>query len=281
MGEQGDSGGVRRGRVDGAVKARFLAAVAGGALLEEAARAAGVSLGGLYGARRRDGAFRAAWQEERQKAAIAASAAGGKAPGRRRRLPLCPACRAAAERLVVTPANGRKLQKRPQRHVIFSIERQEIYLAHFAGTGDHRAAAAAACVSESTVWKKRRKDPVFAEMWQGALETAYARLEAEAVRQRLEMAERLRDAGAPVGEVAGEFERVLKLLDRWTRKNYSLGPRQPRDGRLKRWSFDEAMTLLEKKLRALGYRPDYGDGAVDQPALPPPSGPTGDDDGEA
>ena len=53
-----------------------------------------------------------------------------------------------------------------------------------------------------------------------------------------------------------EFDHVMKLLARWDRQ-----PRRPDscfkpDGRRQRWTFDQAITLLDKKLRAMGARTD-------------------------
>jgi hypothetical protein len=150
--------------------------------------------------------------------------------------------------------NRRRLQRRRMRHLLFDLERQEIFLNHFAGCGDAREAAAVAGVDHSTVYKHRRKDPVFAAGFAEALEQCYARLEVEAVRQRLEAQKRLRralDEGVPTGEVAEEFERVLKLLNRWDRRNGRLGVRAAAPEKRQPLSFEEAIHLLEKKLRNL------------------------------
>jgi hypothetical protein len=52
----------------------------------------------------------------------------------------------------------------------------------------------------------------------------------------------------------------MKLLARWDRKGGRLGPREVRRGYQRRMSFDEAITLLERKLRNL-----------DIPIRPPPA----------
>ena len=50
-----------------------------------------------------------------------------------------------------------------------------------------------------------------------------------------------------------EFDRIMKLLARWDRK-----PRRPGSrftpGRRQRWTFEETIVLLDKKLRAIGAR---------------------------
>ncbi|MFC7498195.1 hypothetical protein ACFQRC_03060 [Enterovirga sp. GCM10030262] len=116
-------------------------------------------------------------------------------------------------------------------------------------------------VCERTVYAYRRKDTVFAGEFQEALEQGYVRLEGEAVRQRLGAQQRLREAieeAEPTallsGEAANEFERVMKLLAGWDRRGGRPAPREWRHGHQKRMSFDDAITLLDKRLRALGVR---------------------------
>lgn len=220
----------KKGRWIGAeARARFIAALEAGSRLAEAAAEAGHSLDGFYGQRRRDPRFAQLW-----KAALASSA--------------------EAERVWIRPNNRRQLQRRRMRHVRFDERRQEIFLNHFAGCGDAREAAAVAGVDHSTVYKHRRKNPVFAAGFDAALDQAYIQLRVEAVRQRLEAQKRLRQAvekGVPTGEVAEEFERVLKLLDRWDRRNGQIGMRTIAPETRRALSFDEGIALLDRKLRNL------------------------------
>lgn len=220
-------------RIDSAALGRFLAALRRGARLQDAAAEAGFSLAGFYRVRKRDPDFAAAWAE-----AMAFSAAP---------------CFIAA-------GNRRRLQLRRVRRPLFTAERKQLFLDHFAGTCDVAAAARATGVCESTVYRHLHQDPDFARAFDRALATGYVRLETEALRQRLEAQRRFREGTAPIGEIAQEFERVLKLLTRWERRNGSLGPRSVSPGRLKSCTFDEAMELLERKLTALGYRLPGEDG---------------------
>ncbi|HEV2747680.1 MAG TPA: hypothetical protein VGW34_10325 [Allosphingosinicella sp.] len=232
-----------RGRyIDAAAKAAFLAAFRGGARREEAAKAAGFALNSFYRAAQRDPAFRTALDEAHAASAAAERGLGGETRARSNNL--------------------RIFQSRRMRHVRFTAARQEVFLAHFSWSCDVVAAAAAAGVSESTVYAHRRKDPAFAAAFQEALEQAYVRLEAEAVRQRLAAQERLRAAidraepgAAPAAaDEAAEFERVMRVLARWDRKNGAVGPREWGHGRQKCWSFEEAIVALDSKLCALGVR---------------------------
>jgi hypothetical protein len=225
----GGRGRESRRRIDAVAKGTFLATVRRGAPLAAAARAAGVSLPGLYGARRRDPVFEAGWKE-----AMAASA--------------------GTYRIVAN--SKRPLQLRKMRNVRFDEARQQTFLDHFAGTADTVAAAAAAGVDKSTVYKHLKGDPGFAQEYRDALSLGYVALETEAVRQRLEAQARLQDGLMPTGEIPAEFERVMKLLARWERKDGSVGARRIGHGRQKSWTFDQAIEALAGKLKALGYQPE-------------------------
>ena len=143
-------------------KAAFLAGLRDGLTREESAAAAGFSLTGFYGARRRDPAFAADWQ-----AALALPPAAG----RRAR-----AYETRGE-VRIAPANRRILQRRRRRHTRFTAERRALYLEHFIATGDKTAAAAAVGVSASTVDYQIRNDPDFALAHREALALCYDRLE--------------------------------------------------------------------------------------------------------
>ena len=154
----------------------------------------------------------------------------------------------------IAPTRGRLLQRQKMRWVKFNEKRQQIYLDHFAGTADAQAAAAAAGVTYAAVRAHGRKHPEFEAAESEALRYAYARLEAEAVRQRLEAQRRLSENLEPTGEVAEEFERVMKLLARYDRKDGRVAWREVGPGNRQRRTFDEAIEALDKKLNALGIR---------------------------
>jgi len=224
-------------------KTRFLEALRAGASREEAAAAAGFPLGSLYNVRARDSVFRLGWEWALDLAAI--DERGGELS--RRTADGEPGDR-------IAPKNGRLLQRQKMRWVKFTGKRQQIYLDHFAGTADAEAAAAAAGVTTHTVRVHARKHPEFEAAESQALRYAYARLEAEAVRQRLEAQRRLSENLEPTGEIAREFERVMKLLARFDRKDGRIARREVGHGRQQRWTFEEAIDALDKKLRALGVR---------------------------
>ncbi|HLL30163.1 MAG TPA: hypothetical protein VK403_04120 [Allosphingosinicella sp.] len=224
-------------------KARFLEYLRSGASREEAAAAVGFPLGSLYNVRARDSVFRLGWEWALDLAAI--DERGGELS--RRGADGEPGDR-------IAPTRGRLLQRQKMRWVKFNARRQQIYLDHFAGTADSEAAAAAAGVSTHTVRAHGRKHPEFEAAEREALRHAYARLEAEAVRQRLEAQRRLSENLEPTGEIALEFERVMKLLARYDRKDGRVGRREVGHGRKQRWTFEEAIEALDRKLNALGIR---------------------------
>lgn len=256
---RGDSGRVRRS-IDAAAKARFVEGLRAGASRDDAATAAGFTANGFYYARRSDPVFALAWRWATDLSADDARAARAAI------------ARPGPHEAAIVPNANRLLQCRPVRRARFDDRRKRIFLDHFAGTADARAAAAAAGVAPSTITQHRRKDAEFAAACGEALAVAYADLEAEAVRQRLEAQRDLREGISPKGEMPREFDRVMQLLARYDRKDGRIGLRSVGPGRERRWSFDEAIALLDRKLRALGIRYDVVI-PEDHPLLPsPPSG---------
>lgn len=238
--------GLDRRSIGPEARAAFLAGLREGLTREDSAAAAGFSLTGFYGARRRDPAFAAGWKD----ALASPPAAGRRALAYEQR-----------GEVRIAPANRRLLQRRRRRNVRFTEERRETYLAAFVRTGDRAAAAAEAGVSPSTVDLHRRKDPVFAEACRQAWAESFVRLEAEAVRLALAAQARLRAvvesaAGSPhralLADEGAEFDRIMRLLDFSDRK-----PRRPalnyRPGsRHAPWSFERAIAALDRKMDALG-----------------------------
>jgi hypothetical protein len=215
-------------------------ALLGGATVAAAAKAAGFCVQTLYSHRRKHAVFREAWA-----AAVEES----------------------SRPMLVAPRGGRRWQAQRMRRNQFSRERKEVFLAHFAATCDVTASAAAAGVCESTVYAHRRSDPAFAAAWDEALEQGYARLEAEAVAQRIKAMEALKVrlgkevAAATDADAAAEFERVMQLL-----REHKRGAAGAKKGGapLTKWSFEDAFRSLEKRLQAFGLRIERGEEAPDE-----------------
>jgi hypothetical protein len=262
---ESESATGRRRRIGAEAKTRFLDALRAGLKRDDAAAQAGFTANGFYYARKGDPLFARAWTW-----AADLSAADQRAAYNAANPAASPDAHIAANR-------NRQLQRRIIRRPRFDERRKRLFLDHFAGTADAHAAAAAAGIGYPTVNVHRREDLAFAAAWDEALAFAYALLEAEAVRQRLEGQQRLRDGRCPTGEIAHEFDRVMQLLNRYDRRDGRIGLREVGDGRHKRWSFDDAIEALDKKLRALGLRNGWrpGDEAGATPgrgaACPSPS----------
>jgi hypothetical protein len=232
----------RSHRIDAEAKRSFLAGLRAGRPRDEAAAEAGFTATAFYGARGTDPVFALAWAWATDLSADDARAARAAA------------ARPGPDEAAIAPNAHRLLQRRPVRRARFDDRRKRRFLDHFAGTADARAAAEAAGVSLSAVGHARRTDDEFARSWDEALAYAYAELEAEAVRQRLEAQRNLRDGLVPVGEMPKEFDRLIRLLARHERRDGRVALRGRGPGREARWSFDDAIALLDRKLRALGAR---------------------------
>ncbi|HEY0313870.1 MAG TPA: hypothetical protein VGC56_15435 [Allosphingosinicella sp.] len=278
-------------RLDAGAKAAVVLGLMDGARVVDLAAGLGVTAQAFRNARKRDPLFDAGWR-----AAQAASAEAERRAARERRILRSgavgagealgggeagragaalglgegvDACEdmAGEERIVCN--NRRLFQRRRMRHVRFDVRRRGVFLAHFAWSCDLLAAAAEAGVCERTVYVHLRTDAEFHALFQAALEQGYAWLEAEAVRQRLAVQQRLRaalEASAPAAdadaasscagteaELAGEFERVMKLLTRWDRRQGGAPAiRRHRPSAEQAWTFEEAITALEKRLKAVG-----------------------------
>lgn len=77
----------------------------------------------------------------------------------------------------ITGGNKRKIQKRRAPRCAFNAARRQVFLDHLASCANVTASAKAAGVGVSTVYDARRRDPVFAEQWEEALQMGYATLE--------------------------------------------------------------------------------------------------------
>ena len=253
-------------RIDAEAKTRFLEGLRAGLPRDEAARAAGFTANAFYDACRRDPVFALA-----RKLALELSAAEGRAArGPRADSP-------APCETVITPTGGRLLQKRHVRRVRFDERRKRIFLDAFATHADAEAACATAGIAYSTYIEHRRNDREFAAAWEEALIVAYAALDAEALRERLEAQRNLRDAIAPGGPPPRDFDKTMRLLDRFDRKGGGIGPRSVPHGAQRRGDFLDGIAWFDDRLRALGAR----HGIQSDPIRLPPPASDESPDGEA
>jgi hypothetical protein len=214
-------------RIGAAAKRRFVAALRQGARVRRAAAEAGFATSSLYSARLRDPVFAARWAE-----ALADS----------------------GDPVLIAPHNNRRLQRRRSRALRFTPARRQEFLSYFAGSCDLAEAARSAGVTTDTVRRHRLGDPGFAAEYAAALEQGYRALEEELLRGRLEAQRKAKAGILPAGEPEAEFERGLKLLTRWERRDGRIGPAEYARSKRARWTFEDAIEALDKKLRALGAR---------------------------
>jgi hypothetical protein len=231
-------------RIDTAAKVRFLKGVRAGQTRVDAASGSGFGWQAFYQVRRRDPIFEFAWLAAMELCEMEKL----EALRSEERL------EALARDGVIEGQNRRLLQRKPRRGFKFDERRQQIFLDHFAGTADEHAAAEAAGVAYVTVRAKIRSDPGVAALRDEALQVAYAVLEAEAVRQRLEAQQRLRDNLDPKGELAHEFERVMKLLARYDRRDGRIASREHSASPGRAWNFADSIKELDRALDAFGRR---------------------------
>jgi hypothetical protein len=243
-----------RRRIDEAAKLCFLEGLRAGVSVKEAAARAGFSAEAFYCARKRDPILRMAW------IALVELSAAEEREGRR-----SSSLVALVDGVEIAPNNRRALQKRWVRATRFTAERQQVFLDVFAATADFKAAAEAAGVCESTVYKALSRDPEFARRRDEARALAVNRLEDEAVRRQIAAQEKLRDPATPASELAIENERLMKLLAHYQRKGAG-GAAEPGQSAMKRWSFDEAIAELDRIMRGYGLRR----------GIIPPEAPAGD-----
>lgn len=228
----------RRGKTfafDAQQQVLFVAAVERGATIAAAAREAKAAVATVYYRRKTCPLFARAWA-----GAVAKSSgyADLDPPG-------------AAT--VIRGHAGRLIRKR-KRPVEFDRERRQAFLDHFAGSCNLEASAKAAGVCVNTVYRALASDPAFADGFEEALRIGYRLLEAEALRQQraAQRKYRISPKGDP-GAQAQSFERTMQLLREYNRGQGKVGRRAARRGDPRsRWTFDEAMEALEKKLKHFG-----------------------------
>lgn len=152
----------------------------------------------------------------------------------------------------IAGAKNRRLQISPVREGGWTKAKRAAFLDLLAATCNVRASAQQIGMNPASVYRLRRRDPQFADLWRAAILTGYDRLE--------EML--LAHAGAGVNDVAiGETEiepapfdpKLAMDLLRQHRPTIE-NRRKPPWGRLERSDRAEAEAALLKKLDALARR---------------------------
>jgi hypothetical protein len=232
---------ARYSKVPAAVaKPAFVEALTRGATVAEAAREAGATLFALYRWRGLDPGFDLAWRE-------AAEASRG---------------------WVAKARPGRPLRAvRTKRRVRFDGAARQSYLAVLALTCNSDEAARQAGFHPSTVRRHLRRDPALAAAARAALERGHERLEqllaAERAKAGARMEEVLDSAFDLVAPPADE-DRLERILSGYARPDGRIAPRSvSAPKRRRKWSFDEAIALLERRLRWMGVEIGESDDEAD------------------
>ncbi|UVO51435.1 hypothetical protein M0208_13320 [Sphingomonas sp. SUN019] len=158
--------------------------------------------------------------------------------------------------LITGPAGRRKMRTPGPLH--FTLKRRQAFLDALALTCNVRKSADFAGIKDSTIYRTRRDDPVFAAQWQAALEMGYDRLEALALEHGgaampIEPdADRAVEAGADPAPF--DFDKALRLLTfhRAARQGQRATPRG--GAPLKNMTREETNQLLLKALAAAKKR---------------------------
>jgi hypothetical protein len=138
----------------------------------------------------------------------------------------------------------------------FSVRRRATFLDHLAATCNVKIAAERSGVSPTAAYQWRRRDALFAEQWQAALEAGYTCLETMLLARARGMTE------LPEGEVAVpdpakmDTDLAIRLLGHH-RRGVS-GEKRAGGKMLSRASEDETNDAIIKQLRALRLRMEKG-----------------------
>jgi hypothetical protein len=138
----------------------------------------------------------------------------------------------------------------------FGRERQEKFLEMLAATCNVQRSCAAAAITDSAVYMKRRRDPLFREAWNEALESGLARIEAMLIERAGQMKPpEVRD-GVELPPEPLDVELAKHLLREHSR---SLAGTQPRRTAQRTADWAEVEEYFIGKLKALKRRQGQGD----------------------
>lgn len=199
-----------------------------------------------------------------------------------------PALRHGSGQARIIPNKNRRLQIAPTRRKLFGDAAKDEFLEWFAATCNGSLSARKAGFHYRTVIRHWREDEAFGERCEAALRMGYARLEELALRAAEEALSPKRrrppkgDRAPPPEHFRMDPMTAVQLLREHKRHLAGLAGGSGRDAKpgapLKRMSFDEAMALFDKKLKALGAR--HGVTAPEDRA-PPGGSETGREEGES
>ena len=169
---------------------------------------------------------------------------------------------------VIEPGQG-GLQRRRSRKDGWTKTRREAFLAELAQSCNIRRAIAAAGMTQSSSYRLRQRDPVFAQQWQDALTLGYERLELALLRRALEVID-----GMDLDERAEQVEKmtVAQAIDIMSKHRESVASGQTRGRRPQARQIatqQETDAVLIKRIRMVKRQRAAGGSTSDTPeALP-------------
>lgn len=161
---------------------------------------------------------------------------------------------------IITGSNKRPVQKRATRRDGWTRTKRARFLDELSATCNVRRSAAAVAITEGSARALRRRDPVFARLWQEALQAGYDRLEMELVERALGVV--ADDDDNPTEADRTELEQQISVADAiriLQVRNAAMAGRVPRGKRAVVATEAEvdaallaALTAVEKRLKAAG-----------------------------
>lgn len=176
----------------------------------------------------------------------------------------------------IIPNKNRRLQVAPTRRKLFGRKAQDEFLEWFAATCNASLSARKTGFHYRTVIRHWREDAEFGERCEAALRMGYARLEELALRAAEEALKPKRppkgDRPPPPEHFAMDPMTAVQLLREHKRHLAGLPGGSGRGAKpgapLTRWSFDDAILSLDRKLRAFGARRGLQAEPIDAGGMP-------------
>ncbi|WP_432768338.1 MAG: hypothetical protein HEQ22_13055 [Sphingopyxis sp.] len=175
----------------------------------------------------------------------------------------------------IQAGDRRVLMKRAPQPREVSDEQKQLFIDALAATCNVRRAAATAGFSYSGAYKMRRHEAGFAEAWQGALETGYARLEMALVERAILTVEALPEEDPAAPPVVGTMT-VAQAMDVLNRHRATVErgrARQVRPRKGERPTAEETNAVFLARIAIMErQRGDFAPGGGGEDAVPGPGG---------
>jgi len=169
---------------------------------------------------------------------------------------------------MIVPGNKRRMQRRRRlNRQLFGVRMKEDFLDALACSCNVVAAAEAVGVNTSTVYRHRRIDPEFRDLWWQALEQGAAKLVALRIQREVERAEAVQTGAAGAGALQPDMDGppdsrqiadLFKLIGLLREHAQALGGARKAGAPPHKVSIEAVSEKLIRKLRGLGVSPEGG-----------------------